>query len=229
MTFLGFNLHSDKMLVTPTEKKVIKTKEFITSMLSSGPQKIRTVALLVGVLNDLVKGVDYGGAHVKGVEREKNFALTLAGDLQFEAYMSLQTVAISDLKWWYDANRKIRINTPTVTLATDASREGWGGVSGDQSVSARWTTQEETLHINVLEILAVLHSLEALFGDANHVHFKILCDNTTAVTYLNNGGGTWSDNCNVASKMVWNWCQTRELDFSYSYTWLTKQTSRLCF
>lgn len=120
MIFLGFELNYYKMIVSPTEKKVIKTKEFITSVLNSNTLKIRTVASLVGVLNDLTKGVDYGIAHVKGIEREKNFALTEAGVLQFEAYMSLQSMARSDLIWWYNhldsAFRKIRIDIPTVTV-----------------------------------------------------------------------------------------------------------------
>lgn len=213
MVFLGFNLSSENMLVTPTQKKIDKTLDFIDSILKSNPHKIRTIASLVGILNDLVKGVDYSAAHVKGIEREKNFALKNAGKLQFEGYMVLGPMACNDLKWWQQnlqsSCRKIRINTPTIEVFTDASREGWGGVSGENSINGRWEQHELQLHINVLEMMAVFYTLKGLFNATENVHFKVLCDNTTAVTYLNKGGGTWSDNCNVVSRLIWDWCQVR--------------------
>lgn len=76
-------------------------------------------------------------------------------------------------------------------------------------MSARWNQQEKLLHINVLEMLAILYSLRSLFDDTSNTHFMVLCDNTTAVAYLNKGGGTWSDNCNVVSRLIWDWCQKR--------------------
>ena len=53
----------------------------------------------------------------------------------------------------------------------------------------RWSHQESQLHINLLELKAVLLALQALCNHMQNCHIKILCDNTTAVSYIHNMGG----------------------------------------
>ena len=46
------------------------------------------------------------------------------------------------------------------------------------------------------------------------VHIKVMCDNTTAVSHINNMGGTKSLRCNQQTKLIWPWCEKRSI-------WLT--------
>ena len=45
----------------------------------------------------------------------------------------------------------------------------------------------------------------------HNCHIKILSDNTTTVSYLNNMGGTHSLACNAIAREVWLWCISREI------------------
>ena len=46
-------------------------------------------------------------------------------------------------------------------LFTDASESGWGGHLATLQVSGVWSTRETKLHINQLEMMAVLNALMA--------------------------------------------------------------------
>lgn len=89
LTFLGFVLDANQMKVFPTQEKISKTSDFINEVLQGNVFKIRTVASLVGILNDLVKGTDYGSAHIKGLEVEKNLCVQLAGPKGYKGQMSI--------------------------------------------------------------------------------------------------------------------------------------------
>lgn len=211
MRFLGFMLDTIEMIVYPPDDKVQKTLKLLEKFLTPGTFKIREVAALVGVLNDLTQGVDYSKAHIKGLETDKNTALALAGRDGFEGFMSLSEIAITDLKWWLlnleGASKLVSVKSPTVTFQTDASLLGWGAVSDSRVVNGKWSLEESSLHINALETLAVLKAVEALFSNKYNTHFKLLSDNTTTIAYINKAGGTWSYFCNLFSRKVWEWCQ----------------------
>ena len=80
----------------------------------------------------------------------------------------------------------INRNSPEITVFTDASKTGWGGVTecGDRA-GDNWTPSEVKSHINFLELLAVFHSLKAFNDKLEGQHVKIMCDNTTAVCCIN--------------------------------------------
>ena len=68
---------------------------------------------------------------------------------------------------------------------------GWGGYSSlGGSAQGVWTKKEREMHINVLETLGALKVVEALLPKGvSAAHF---IDNTTAVAYIRNMGGTKS-------------------------------------
>ena len=51
-----------------------------------------------------------------------------------------------------------------------------------------WSKNESANHINALELLAVKFSLMSLLHEKHNTHIKIMSDNTTAVTYINEMG-----------------------------------------
>ena len=98
------------------------------------------------------------------------------------------------LDWWLDVNN-VLTGQPlhplqhALQLFTDASNEGWGAHLGDSTARGVWSIPESRLHINFLELKAVILALKS---------FELLCrdqivlvatDNTTVVSYINKQGG----------------------------------------
>ena len=69
---------------------------------------------------------------------------------------------------------------------------GWGATYGKLPTNGRWSKQESDLHINVLELKATFLAVQAFLKNQSNLAVKLRLDNTTAVTYINNQGGTRS-------------------------------------
>ena len=117
-------------------------------------------------------------------------------DGNFDGYMFLDEEARSDLTWWIDhisTERFLIEDGPHswpifAVLETDASKSGWGGVLRSPEflkTGGLFSESESALHINILELKAVLFSLRALCDKFSSVHIRILTDNTTAVCGIN--------------------------------------------
>lgn len=127
--------------------------------------------------------------------------------------MSIGEAGRNDLLCWYQnletSRRKIRCFSQFIEFRTDASNLGCGGVCGDRMTNGRRSDSNSRFHINVLELLAVLYTLQTMFSEYN-TNFKLYSDNTTAIAYINRGGRTWSRECNDVAKRIWFWCQPRQ-------------------
>lgn len=132
MVFLGYIIDTERMEVRPTPEKISGVKEKIKKYLSSDTNwfKIRDVASILGTLVDLTKGVDYGLAHYKNLERCKIWGLILQKQ-NFNKFMKISRRGFTDLQWWWEniekRVRKIRALSPDFEITTDASLLGWGG------------------------------------------------------------------------------------------------------
>ena len=90
--------------------------------------------------------------------------------------------------------------------------EGTPNVTG-----GRWSYQESKFHINYLELKAILLALQSLCNHMQCCHIKLLCDNTTAVSYIHNMGGTKSRGCNEVTREIIMWRMARHLTLSVSH------------
>ena len=78
------------------------------------------------------------------------------------------------------------------TIFTDASSQGWGAHMGDSKVSGFWTRIDRKLHINCLELKAVIRALQHWAPLLQGHQVMIATDNSTVVSYINKQGGTRS-------------------------------------
>ena len=78
------------------------------------------------------------------------------------------------------------------TIFTDASTQDWGDHMWDSQIAGVWTLSEHELHINVLELRAVILALHHWATVLQGRHVLIATDNTTVVAYINKQGGTHS-------------------------------------
>ena len=135
--------------------------------------------------------------------------------------MQFSELARSDIHWWAEKSwfyvKIISHGNPHFKLTTDASLEGWGAYrDGMEPTGGRWPAREiaENKHINCLELEAAKLGLQALRAKEKDVHIHLQLDNVTAVTFLNNMGGTHSKPCNKVARDIWLWCMRRNI-------WLT--------
>ena len=64
-------------------------------------------------------------------------------------------------------------------------------------------------NINALELLAIKYGLQSLASIIKHRHILVRCDNSTAVSYISNMGGTHSRLCSAIAKEIWLWTMTQ--------------------
>ena len=213
LTFLGFEIDSVGLKVRPTIEKREKFLRAAEDALGKTRLSIREVAGLVGLMIAYQVGVQYGGAHIKALEKDKIKALAKKKG-NFDAMMAISKEGKEDIEWWVSeigsAEKMIRLESPEVEICTDASTQGWGAHRGTTTSGGRWTQVEQESHINVLELRAILFGLQSLCSEQDEF-IRILTDNTTALAYVKHMGGVRSDECNEVAKEIWDWLEQRNL------------------
>ena len=184
ITFLGNDIDSTKMIVTLPKNKTLNIKKECNLLIQAKMEKIRTVARIIGLLVASFSAVQYGKMHYRTLEREKITALKI-NQGNYDAKMNISSLMKSELSWWVDnidtQFRKITHGNPDITIQTDASLRGYGMVLGSVVWGGKWSDEECTYHINVLELLAVLYALKAFRNQVKNKHVKILTDSITDI------------------------------------------------
>ena len=97
----------------------------------------------------------------------------------------------------------MKIDPASHTIFTDASLSGWGAHVEPEGLlfHGLWTEDQSRLHINVLEMKAILLSLTRAIHKVKNSTVLVSTDNTTVVAYIRHQGGTHST---VLTEEVWN-------------------------
>lgn len=122
---------------------------------------ILKVAELVGYLVSVCPAIPYSPLYIRQLEIEKISALRNSEG--FSSQMTLSDLAKSDLSWWItsvaDSCMRIRRDRYDQIIFTDASLTGLGATSSSNKTRGFWSTEQKKLHINQLELLAILYGL----------------------------------------------------------------------
>ena len=101
------------------------------------------------------------------------------------------------------------VEPPQVYITTDSSLQAWGAARADCKTGGRWSNEEKTMHINVLELKAISFGLKSLCRDVSRKHIRVRCDNTCSVSYIIAKGGSKSLECNNIVSEIWLLCLDR--------------------
>lgn len=74
--------------------------------------------------------------------------------------------------------------------------------------------KKKSMHINALELKAILFGLKALVTDQD-IHLQILFDNTSAVHILNKMGSSHTEVCDSLVQVIWIWPLPSQKPFGY--------------
>ncbi|XP_078241180.1 uncharacterized protein LOC140704859 [Pogona vitticeps] len=91
-------------------------------------------------------------------------------------------------------------------VTTDASPTGWGAHSNGHTVHVLWSHRQRGLHINHLEMLAMIKSFRAFLPLIQGCGVQVVTDNTTTLYYINKQGGTRSLSLLYLAVHLWEWC-----------------------
>ena len=207
--YLGNIIDTETMNVTLPARRVDTILNSCKALMCKSTVKIREVARVTGLLVAATPAVELGKLHYRNLELAKIAALRqLNGD--FDQIMRVTDDMKADLSWWIHnvsvQCRKIFRAGAEINLFTDASNTGWGGQLQHQTARGSWSSEEKLMHINALELKAILFALQAFSRELCGKHVKVFCDNTTAVNYVNEMGGIKSQICNSISSLIWDWC-----------------------
>lgn len=209
ITFMGFIIDSVEIKVYPTQEKIEKLKAVCQGLLKCQSPSIREVASVLGLLISNFPASQFGPLHFRDVDMDKTEALK-ANKGNFDKRMTLSDAAHADLKWWVNSAellyKPISCKQPDVTIYTDASKQGWGGVLDNVSIGGQWTPSEAANHINYLEMLAVFFALKAFHAQLSGKHVCIRIDNMTAVADIGKMGTCHSRKRNKLTQDIWGWC-----------------------
>ena len=116
--------------------------------------------------------------------------------------------------WWTNRDnlrRGVPIGTIDVEyyLYTDSSTQGWGAHLQELTASGIWSQDQSQLHINVLELQAIWLGLRAFSQRVENARVALMSDNTSAVAYLRNQGGTKSLAMNDLATDICLWSEKR--------------------
>ena len=220
--FLGFVINSCEMTVALTDEKKVKLKELVISILSKDSVVIRKVASVIGKIVSSLPGSLPGAIYYRNVEKDKDKALK-RNKGNYEAKMTLSPQSREELLWWKEHvdTTFAPIHWPPITkeISTDASgKNGWGAsMLGHVPIGGVWTKEQEDIHINVKELLAILYALRSFIDSLRGNHVRVLCDNTTAVHTVNKMGTTRSMSCNSVVKEIWEFSLLNEIFLTCTY------------
>ena len=126
--------------------------------------------------------------------------------------VSWDTDCCRDLGWWLNRSSletglSLSQVSPDLDFWSDASDIGWGAHLGDLIVSDRWSPQM-VQSINVRELQAVEYGLHYLAPQLVDSTVAVFVDNSTAIAYLRNQGGTKSPRLNSVAQRILRWAES---------------------
>lgn len=213
--FLGFLLHSVKMTVRLSHRKVQNIKTLAEKILKRKTITIREFAQLIGKLVAAEPGVLYAPLYYKSMELDRDQALKQNYG-NFDAVMNLSFETKMCLKWWIknveNSCRPISFGPPDRKIETDSSLYGYGGhdITNNSDYCGTWEKADQIFHINYLELKAAFLCLKYFCQQSENEHIHLFLDNMVAIKYLTKMGGR-KKILNDLAREIWLWCAKKNI------------------
>jgi hypothetical protein len=192
-------------LTVPPEKVQLTNRQ--ASRILSLPSSLRDVSSFLGRIISHKTAFDLAPLHYRNLQLQ--FCSLLKSNVPWDAIVHLNDSSLSDVSWWSSCPTALPPHSllpfqSDITLHSDASNSGWGGVlSSGASTSGSWSTSEKKYHINYLELKAVYLCISSFLAELTNSSLHIFSDNMTTVFYINKVGGTQSSDLCLLALDLW--------------------------
>ena len=214
ITFLGFIIDSQTMEVFLTPKRINQLYILVCQLMSITKPTIRLLAKVIGTIISSLPAVKFGPLHYRHLENIKIEYLKKARG-NFDSVCEIDSKGKQELIWWKENihHSKNWVSPPVISknLYTDASSYAWGAILEKTETGGVWSLEEQNVHINCQELLAVFYALKSFQEKLKGLHISIFCDNTSAVGIINKMGSCKSSVADSIVQKIWNLCQEKEI------------------
>jgi len=213
--FLGISVDSAQMELKLPAEKIKKIRAEARKMAQQPRVSARSLSRLLGKMNATTQVIPPAPLFYRHLQMTLTEALDKGGQ-NYETEISLPLDCVEELLWWdnhmskWNGKSMVRRDVDLVIEST-ASLRGWGAVCSHQRTGGPWSKQEVQMHINCLELLAATLALKTFAKGKSGISILLRMDNTTAVAYINNQGGTVSRELVALTKELWLWCLLRDI------------------
>jgi len=209
--FVGMNFVTslDRVLVSPAPDVADRVQSCIQLLSGQPAVSARKTASVVSLLQYMADLVPAGRLRLRPLKWLVKDTWCQARGSWSDLLVMPQEV-VQDLPWW--ASREAFAGVPAVppqpslTVCSDASKSGWGAICGDRKVQGLWSRRMAKLHINVLEMQAVLFAIKAFKDLISGKVVRWLIDNCTTVYYLKKVGGMKSRHLSQLAVQIHQLC-----------------------
>lgn len=195
ITYLGALFKLKKFLVFPTQDRIQSLLAAVQDLMN-GQITARHYLRVLGIIASCLELIPNARLFMRPLQIHllqhwKPSKMSL--DFQIVCTPKLR----KHLKWWLSSaniskGRFLKQNQTCVTITTDASMTGWGGVMKSKTVQGLWSTEMTSQHINNLEMEAVFLTLKHFQTELTNKQVLVRSDNMSVVQYINKQGGTHS-------------------------------------
>ena len=194
--FLGMTVNSQSMELKLPGEKIKKIRTEARHLLATPNAPARSLAQFLGKLNATSPALQMAPLFCRSLQMCLRQTLS-ANSQDYQSTITLSPQATEDLQWWEHHltswnGRSLISPAPMIVIDSDASLQGWGATCEGKLTRGPWSPQEQTLHINCLELLAATLAIQTFAKERSGISVLLRIDNTTAVAYINRKGGTVS-------------------------------------
>ena len=152
----------------------------------------------------------------RSLEKGKSKALA-SNTGNFDGTMRLSPQAIAELNRWsanvLDACSLSPFHAASLAWLSQPMllKKGWGAECQRISTGGLWSNSEANEHINYLELLPTFSGLKTFAQTKSYIHIRLMLDNTSAVSFVNNVGTGHSEKSHILVRQLWEWCIDRQI------------------
>ena len=212
-TFIGMEFLTQDNIVRVPWDRVLCILDLIGWFRKQVAVTARMFLSLLGKLSASAQFVVLGRLHLRPLQMAL-FAQWKPHVLPLEHKIFVTEQIKHHLRWWLDRDRflqgvVLKQPPPVHTVFTDASCSGWGAHLEPEGLMCHgvWHQNQSHLHINILEMKAILLALKEFQLILSNSSVMIATDNSSVVAYLQKEGGTHSPTLCVEVWETLLWCQ----------------------
>ena len=173
LVFLGTMIDTCDMNLSVPTSKIIKVQREARQILGKSNWPAHKLAATIGLMNSVCKAISPGMLMTRYLLANLPEVLNENANNWNTTKVKLWTTSRQELSWWTEEmenfnGRPFAQAATELTVYTDASEQGWGGICGTDSCSRSWTDSEYSASSNMRELIAIQKVIQAMKEGGNN-------------------------------------------------------------